>query len=348
MKASTLPPDTIIQSKPSKPQRRLSHLSPTEPPSRLPKSMIHTRLPVDKRVTALKPSVPKVRHRKSAGLALFMKSLSNKSLVDEEEEDRDSNGTISPPPTLQAQDTMDILASIRPPLPLGTPTPSYDDYDGMKYDDEDDDGDDDDDFMMTPPPPPPSRCRPSLDPSISIEEKNGKKEKETSPQKRKPPPLPQNRCLGSQIELCTSSPSTKSFWNLARYLRDSRSIEEILRDYPTPPSDLVETLSMLNIASMCYDISKNRRNDVRSYFVQRLDRLQNISSSELSCCLLAVASALRMYYVQLFFNKTHTHTYTHYLGTELISIMKGSGSPHQSLMRSSILKFVRIIQNSYT
>ena len=175
--------------------------------------------------------------------------------------------------------------------------------------------------METPPPPPPANTRPSLTPPTQKSPFSDTKTT-TTQHKKKPPPLPQNRSLCAPIEFCTksSSSSSSSFWNLARYLRDRRSLQDILRDYPSPPSDLVETLSMLNIASMCYDI-KDRKNP-RSYFLQHLQHLNDVSASELSCCLLVLASALR---------------------SELISIMKGSGSPHQSLLRSSILRFVRVV-----
>ena len=172
--------------------------------------------------------------------------------------------------------------------------------------------------METPPPPPPANTRPSLNPPTQKSPFSDTKTT-TTQHKKKPPPLPQNRSLCAPIEFCTKSSSSSSFWNLARYLRDRRSLEDILRDYPDPPSDLVETLSMLNIASMCYDI-KDRKNP-RSYFLQHLQHLNDVSASELSCCLLVLASALR---------------------SELISIMKASGSPHQSLLRSSILRFVRV------
>ena len=120
MKASTLPPDTIVQSKPSKPQRRLSHLSPTELPTLSLKSSSSNRLPVHRRVSKLVASSPTTRHRKSGGLALFMRSISDESEEKEEEEAQEFSMESPPPPELEAQDTMDFLASVRPPLPVGT------------------------------------------------------------------------------------------------------------------------------------------------------------------------------------------------------------------------------------
>ena len=120
MKASTLPPDTIVQSKPSKPQRRLSHLSPTELPTLSLKSSSSNRLPAHRRVSKLVASSPTTRHRKSGGLALFMRSISDESEEKEEEEEQEFSMESPPPPELEAQDTMDFLASVRPPLPLGT------------------------------------------------------------------------------------------------------------------------------------------------------------------------------------------------------------------------------------
>ena len=120
--------------------------------------------------------------------------------------------------------------------------------------------------METPPPPPPANTRPSLTPPTQKSPFSDTKTTTTTQHKKKPPPLPQNRSLCAPIEFCTksSSSSSSSFWNLARYLRDRRSLQDILRDYPSPPSDLVETLSMLNIASMCYDIKDRKNGRVRS------------------------------------------------------------------------------------
>ena len=113
--------------------------------------------------------------------------------------------------------------------------------------------------METPPPPPPTNTRPSLTPPTEKSPFSDTKTT-TTQHKKKPPPLPQNRSLCAPIEFCTksSSSSSSSFWNLARYLRDRRSLQDILRDYRAHPLILWRRCRCSN-ASMCYDI-KDRKN----------------------------------------------------------------------------------------